>query len=38
MLRPSSTKSDSALPPLDLWAYKEMGKYVLEMTGYITHS
>jgi len=38
MLRPSSTKSDSALPPFDVWAYKEMAKHSLETTGYLTHS
>lgn len=38
MLRPSSTKSDTSLLPFDLWAYKEMSKYALEKTGYLSHS
>lgn len=38
MLRPSSTRADSALPPLDLWLWKELGKVGTELTTYPVHS
>ncbi len=38
LLRPSSTKSDSALPPLDVWAWTELGRRGTELTKYTVHS
>ncbi len=38
LLRPSSTRPDSALPPLDLWLWKEFGKVGTELTTYPVHS
>ena len=38
LLRPSSTKSDSALPPNDVWVWKELAKRGSEFTGYPAHS
>jgi hypothetical protein len=38
ILRPSSTKPDSDLPPLDVWTWKEMAKVGTELTGYPSHS
>jgi murein tripeptide amidase MpaA len=38
LLRPSSTKSDSALPPLDVWTWKTLGERGTELTGYPVHS
>jgi len=38
LLRPSSTKSDSALPPNDVWVWKELAKRGSESTGYPAHS
>lgn len=38
LLRPSSTKADSALPPADVWTWKELGKRGTELTGYKVHS
>ena len=38
LLRPSSTKPDSALPPLDVWAWNELGGKGTELTGYRVHS
>ena len=34
LLRPSSTKPDSALPPLDVWSWKRLGERMSELTGY----
>lgn len=33
LLRPSSVKPDSELPPLDVWVYKELGEKGTELTG-----
>lgn len=38
LLRPSSTRPDSTLPPLDLWLWKEFGKVGTELTTYPVHS
>ncbi len=38
LLRPSSTKADSSLPPLDVWAWTELGARCTELTGYPVHS
>ena len=38
LLRPSSTVADSALPPVDVWAWKELGKRGEALTGYTVHS
>ena len=38
ILRPSSTKADSALPPGDVWAWKQLAELGTELTGYPSHS
>jgi hypothetical protein len=38
LLRPSSTKADSALPPVDVWTWNELGKRCTELSGYTVHS
>lgn len=38
LLRPSSTASDSTLPPLDVWTFTELGKRGTELTTYPVHS
>lgn len=38
ILRPSSTASDSTLPPMDLWTFKQLGQRGTELTGYPVHS
>ncbi len=38
LLRPSSTVTDSALPPNDVWVWTELAKRGTELTGYPTHS
>ena len=38
LLRPSSTKSDSALPPMDVWVYKQLAQHGTAVTGYPAHS
>ncbi|MGD9995447.1 MAG: M14 family metallopeptidase [Ilumatobacteraceae bacterium] len=38
LLRPSSTQSDSALPPMDVWAWRQLGDRGTELTGYTVHS
>lgn len=38
LLRPSSTKADSALPPSDVWTWNEFGKRGTDLTGYKVHS
>ncbi len=38
LLRPSSTKRDGDLPPLDVWAWKELGVRGTELTRYTVHS
>lgn len=38
LLRPSSTKADSALPPTDVWTWKELGARLTATSGYKVHS
>ena len=38
MLRPSSTRADSSLPPFDIWVFNELGKVGVQHTGYPVHS
>jgi len=38
LLRPSSTYSDSAMAPVDLWAFKQLGEKGAALTGYPVHS
>ncbi len=38
LLRPSSTAADSALPPVDVWVWKQLGEIGHGMTGYTVHS
>ena len=38
LLRPSSTTSDSNLPPLDVWAWNQLGERGTALTGYTVHS
>lgn len=38
LLRPSSTAADSALPPGDVWAWKQLATRGTELTGYPAHS
>ena len=38
MLRPSSTRPDSTLPPFDIWVFNELGKVGVQHTGYPVHS
>jgi hypothetical protein len=38
LLRPSSTQSDSTLPPLDVWTWKQLGERGAALTGYTVHS
>lgn len=38
ILRPSSTRSDRDLPPLDRWTYEQFGVRATELTGYPVHS
>jgi hypothetical protein len=38
LLRPSSTTSDSSLPKVDVWRWKELGSRGTELTGYRVHS
>lgn len=38
LLRPSSTVADSALSPVDVWTWKELGKRGTDLTGYLVHS
>lgn len=38
LLRPSSTKPDIDLPPLDVWTWTELGKRGTELTRYTVHS
>jgi hypothetical protein len=38
LLRPSSTRSDSALSPVDVWIWKELGAKGTELTDYRVHS
>jgi hypothetical protein len=38
LLRPSSTKRDSALPPMDVWVYGQLAEFGTAVTGYTAHS
>jgi len=38
LLRPSSTQSDSALPPGDVWVWGQLGRRGTELTRYTVHS
>jgi hypothetical protein len=38
LLRPSSTQGDKALPPLDVWAWTQLGQRGTELTEYTVHS
>lgn len=38
LLRPSSTRPDSALPRADVWTWNELGRRGTELTGYPVHS
>ncbi|MET0579969.1 MAG: M14 family metallopeptidase [Ilumatobacteraceae bacterium] len=38
LLRPSSTRADAALPPLDVWVWQQLGAIGTELTGYPVHS
>ena len=38
LLRPSSTRPDSALPPVDIWTWTELGRRCTELTSYPVHS
>jgi hypothetical protein len=38
LLRPSSTAADSALPPVDVWVWKQLGEIGTAMTAYPVHS
>lgn len=38
LLRPSSTKADSALPPVDVWTWKQLAERGTALTGYPSHS
>ncbi len=38
LLRPSSTKADSALAPMDVWVYRQLAEHGTALTGYPAHS
>ncbi|HRE00931.1 MAG TPA: M14 family metallopeptidase, partial [Ilumatobacteraceae bacterium] len=38
LLRPSSTASDSSLPPVDVWTWKQLGERGTALTDYKVHS
>ena len=38
LLRPSSMVSDRTLPPVDVWAWKQLGERGQALTGYTVHS
>ena len=38
LLRPSSTAADSALPPVDVWVWTQLGEIGAALTGYTVHS
>ena len=38
LLRPSSTRPDSKLPPLDVWTWTQMAQTGTRLTGYPAHS
>jgi Zinc carboxypeptidase len=37
LLRPSSTKPDGQLPPMDVWTWTRLGERMNELTGYPVH-
>jgi hypothetical protein len=38
LLRPSSVRPDSDLPPVDVWAWTQLGRRATELTGYPVHA
>ena len=38
LLRPSSTRADKDLPPVDVWTWKQLGRRGTELTTYPVHS
>jgi hypothetical protein len=38
LLRPSSMVSDRSMPPVDVWAWKQLGERGQSLTGYTVHS
>lgn len=38
LLRPSSTRADAALPPVDVWVWKQFAERGTALTGYPAHS
>ena len=38
LLRPSSVAADSTLPPMDVWAYRQLAERGTALTGYTSHS
>jgi hypothetical protein len=38
LLRPSSVRADSNLPPMDVWVYKQLAEHGTALTGYTAHS
>lgn len=38
LLRPSSTRADASLPPVDVWTWKQLGAVCTELTTYPVHS
>ena len=38
LLRPSSIAADSTLPPMDVWAYRQLAERGTALTGYTSHS
>jgi hypothetical protein len=38
LLRPSSTRADDKLAPMDVWVWKQLGARGTELTGYPSHS
>lgn len=38
LLRPSSTRPDAQLAPMDVWVWKQLGERATELTGYPSHS
>jgi hypothetical protein len=38
LLRPSSTRADAKLAPMDVWVWKQLGERGTQLTGYPAHS
>jgi hypothetical protein len=38
LLRPSSTRPDAKLPPMDVWVWKQLAERGTELTGYPAHA